>query len=71
MGVQELAVVGLVGSGVGAALGVPMACARSEQSSNPRVLGLVVVLLSAIAGLISARLAGIVPPRSPSSTPST
>jgi AraC-like DNA-binding protein len=61
MGVQELAVVGLVGSGVGAALGVPMACARGQQPSNPRVLGLVVVLLSAIAALISARLAGVVP----------
>lgn len=61
MGVQELAMVGLVGSGVGAALGLPMACARAERTSEPRVLGAATLLMSAIAALISGRLAGLVP----------
>lgn len=62
MGVQELAIVGLVGSGVGAALGLPMACARSEGTSEPRVLGAATLLMSAIAAMISGRLTGLVPP---------
>jgi AraC-like DNA-binding protein len=62
MGVQELAVVGLVGSGVGAALGLPMVWSRPGRAADPRVLGGALLLMSAIAALISGRLAGLVPP---------
>jgi AraC-like DNA-binding protein len=61
MGVQELAVVGLVGSGVGAALGLPMVWPRPRGTSDPRLLGAAMLLVSAVAALISARLAGLVP----------
>jgi AraC-like DNA-binding protein len=61
MGVQELAVVGLVGSGVGAALGLPMVWPRPRGASDPRLLGAAMLLVSAVAALISARLAGFVP----------
>jgi AraC-like DNA-binding protein len=61
MGVQELAVVGLVGSGVGAALGLPMVWPRARGASDPRLLGAAMLLVSAVAALISARLAGFVP----------
>ena len=61
MGVQELAVVGLVGSGVGAALSLPMVWPGRERTLDPRLLGGAMLLMSAIAALISARLAGFVP----------
>lgn len=60
MGVQELAVVGLVGSGVGAALSLPMVWPGRGRALDPRVLGGAMLLMSAIAALISARLAGFV-----------
>jgi AraC-like DNA-binding protein len=61
MGVQELAVVGLAGSGIGAVLGLPMAWPSGRRSADVRLLGVATILLSAIAGLISARVAGLVP----------
>jgi len=61
MGVQELAVVGLVGSGVGAALSVPMVWPGRDRTLDPRLLGGAMLMMSAIAALISARLAGFVP----------
>lgn len=61
MGVQELAVFGLAGSGIGTALGVPMAWPRGRRSPDVRLLGVATILLSMIAGLISARVAGLVP----------
>lgn len=60
MGVQELAVVGLVGSGVGAALSLPMVWPGRGRALDPRLLGGAMLLMSAIAALISARLAGLV-----------
>jgi AraC-like DNA-binding protein len=60
MGVQELAVVGLVGSGVGAALGVPLVWPRRDDGADPRMLGAAVLLMAAVGALISARLAGLV-----------
>jgi AraC-like DNA-binding protein len=61
MGVQELAVVGLVGSGVGAALGLPLVWPRRERRPGPGVLGAAMLLVAVIGALISARLAGLVP----------
>lgn len=61
MGVQELAVVGLVGSGVGAALGVPLVWPRQDRAADPRVLGGALLLMAAVGALISARLAGLLP----------
>ncbi|MGE0360411.1 MAG: helix-turn-helix domain-containing protein [Vicinamibacterales bacterium] len=61
MGVQELAVVGLVGSGVGAALGVPLVWPRRDGGADPRMLGAAVLLMAAVGALISARLVGLVP----------
>lgn len=61
MGVQELAVVGLVGSGVGAALGLPLVWPRADRGADPRVLGGALLLMAAVGALISARLAGLAP----------
>ena len=61
MGAHELAFVGLAGSGVGTALGVPMIWPPSRRSLDVRLLGAALVLMSAIAALISARLAGLTP----------
>ena len=60
MSAHELAFVGLAGSGLGTALGVPMVWPRS-RSLDARLLGAAVLLMSAIAALISARLAGLAP----------
>jgi AraC-like DNA-binding protein len=65
MGVQELAVFGLAGAGIGTALGVPMAWPRGRRSPDVRLLGVATILLSLIAGLISARVAGLVPASGP------
>jgi AraC-like DNA-binding protein len=61
MGAYELAFVALAGSGVGTALGLPMAWPRSNRPLDVRLLGSAVVLMSVIAALISARLAGLAP----------
>jgi AraC-like DNA-binding protein len=61
MGTHELAFVGLAGSGLGTALGVPMVWPRANRSLDARLLGTAVLLMSAIAALISARLAGLAP----------
>ncbi|MGE0813145.1 MAG: helix-turn-helix domain-containing protein [Vicinamibacterales bacterium] len=60
MGAYELAVVGLVGSGVGAALGAPLLWAGPHRR-DIRLLGAALLLTAAVAALISARLAGLVP----------
>jgi len=65
MGPHELAFVGLAGSGLGTALGVPMVWPRSRRSPDARLLGAAVLLMSAIAALISARLAGFAPATRP------
>jgi AraC-like DNA-binding protein len=62
MGAHELAVVGLAGSGIGTALSVPMVWPRSARPADVRVLGLAILLTSAIAALISTRITGLVPP---------
>lgn len=61
MGAHELAFVGLAGSGLGTAVGVPLVWPRSARSLDIRLLGGAVLLMSAIGALISARLAGLVP----------
>ena len=61
MGAHELAFVGLAGSGLGTVLGVPMVWPRANRSPDARLLGAAVLLMSAIAALISARLAGLAP----------
>lgn len=60
MGTHELAVVGLVGSGVGAVLGTPLVWA-GHRRVDMRVLGAALLLASAVAAVISARLAGLLP----------
>ena len=61
MGAYELAFVALAGSGVGTALGLPLAWPRPNRPLDVRLLGLAVLLMSVIAALISARLAGLAP----------
>ena len=61
MGTHELAFVGLAGSSVGTVLSMPMVWPRARRSLDVRLLGAAVLLMSAIAALISARLAGLVP----------
>lgn len=61
MGAHELAFVGLAGSGLGTAVGMPLVWPRAARSLDIRLLGAAVLLMSAIAALISARLAGLVP----------
>ena len=58
---QELAFVGLAGSSLGTALGMPMVWPRSRRSLDARLLGGAILLMSAITALISARLAGLAP----------
>ncbi|HWI17512.1 MAG TPA: helix-turn-helix domain-containing protein [Vicinamibacterales bacterium] len=60
MGAHELAFVGLAGSGLGTAVGMPLVWPRSARSLDVRLLGAAVLLMSAIGALISARLAGLV-----------
>lgn len=61
MGAHELALVGLAGSGIGTAVGMPLVWPRAARSLDIRLLGGAVLLMSVIAALISARLAGFVP----------
>lgn len=61
MGTYELAVVGLVGSGVGAVLAAPFVWAGHHRRAEVRVLGAAMLAVAWLAGLISARLAGLVP----------
>lgn len=61
MGMHELAVAGLVGSGLGALLGAPLVWPRVDRRTDLTAFGAATVLLAFIAGLISARLAGLVP----------
>jgi AraC-like DNA-binding protein len=61
MGAHELAFVGLAGSGLGTAVGMPLVWPRSTRSLDIRLLGAALLLMSAIGALISARLAGFVP----------
>lgn len=61
MGTYELAIAGLVGSGIGALLGTPLLWPRSDRRPEVAAFGAAALLLAAIAGLISARLAGLVP----------
>jgi AraC-like DNA-binding protein len=61
MSAYELAFVGLAGSGLGTALGVPMVWPQARRSPDVRLLGAAVLVMSAIAALISARVAGLVP----------
>ena len=61
MGAHELALMGLAGSSVGTALSVPMVWPRAERPLDVRLLGGALLLMSAVAALISARLAGLAP----------
>jgi AraC-like DNA-binding protein len=61
MSTDELAVVGLVGSGMGAVLGAPLVWAGDPRRAEVRVLGAAVLAVAWLAALISARLAGLVP----------
>jgi AraC-like DNA-binding protein len=60
MGAQELAFMGLAGSGIGTVIGIPMAWPRGRQPADVRLLGVATILMSLIAGLISAKVAGLV-----------
>src|SRR5262245_52355869 len=62
MGAHELAFVGLAGSGLGTALGVPMVWPTARHTRDVRLLGTALLLSSTIGALISARLAGIATP---------
>jgi AraC-like DNA-binding protein len=61
MGAHELALIGLAGSSVGTALSVPMVWPRAARPLDVRLLGGAFLLMSAVAALISARLAGLAP----------
>lgn len=61
LGTVELAVVGIAGSGFGAALGAPMIWARPGRSAGVRLMGSWLLALSALVGIISARLIGWLP----------
>lgn len=59
MGTLELAVVGLAGSGVGAALAGPMVWAR--KSADVRLMGGSLLAMSALIAIVSARVMGLLP----------
>jgi AraC-like DNA-binding protein len=60
MGTFELAVVGLAGSGLGAALGLPMLWPRS-QATDARLVGGWLLAVSVLIAIVSGRLLGFVP----------
>lgn len=59
MGTVELAVVGIAGSGIGAALSVPMVWRR--RPDEIRLMGGWLLAVSALTAIISARVVGLVP----------
>lgn len=61
MGTLELAVVGLAGSGIGTALGVPMVWPRSTRTAEVRLMGGSLLGLSVLTGIISGRVIGLWP----------
>ncbi len=61
MGTLELAVVGLAGSGVGTALGLPMVWPRTDRPMDVRLMGGWLLAMSLVAALISARVLGYLP----------
>lgn len=65
MSTQELGVLGLGGSALGAVLGTPLVWPRAARSWDARLLGVLLLSASALAALISARLAGLVAPAAP------
>ena len=62
MGTLQLAIVGLAGALVGSALSAPMLWPIARRPTSVRLLGAWVIAVSTIAGLISSRLLGLVPP---------
>lgn len=60
MGTWELAVVGLAGSGIGAALGLPMLWPRS-RATDARLVGGWLLAVSCLIAIVSGRLLGFVP----------
>lgn len=61
MGTLELAVVGLAGSGVGTALGLPMVWPRARRPIDVRLMGGWLLAMSLVAAIISARVLGYLP----------
>lgn len=61
MGTVEFAVVGLAGSGVGTALGVPMVWPGHRRSVEVRFMGGWLLALSVLMATVSARVLGILP----------
>jgi AraC-like DNA-binding protein len=61
MGTFELAVVGIAGSGFGTALGAPMVWPGPARPLEVRLMGGWLLAVSAIVGLISLRVIGVVP----------
>ena len=53
--------VGLTGSGIGTALGVPMLWPRTARPLAVRLMGGWLMALSAVAAIISARVIGLLP----------
>jgi AraC-like DNA-binding protein len=61
MGTVELAFVGLAGSGIGAALGLPMVWPFSRRPADMRLIGTGLLGLSVVSAIISARVIGMLP----------
>ena len=61
IGTVEFAVVGLTGSGIGTALGVPMVWPGANRPLATRLMGGWLLALSAVAAVISARVIGLLP----------
>ena len=61
MGTAELAVIGLAGSGIGTAMGVPMVWPAVRRSTDFRLIGGGLIGLSLIAAMVSARVLGLLP----------
>lgn len=61
MGTLALAVVGLAGSGIGTALGMPMVWPAARRSAEARLLGGGLLGVSLVAAIISARVIGLLP----------
>jgi AraC-like DNA-binding protein len=61
MGTPELAVIGLAGSGIGTAMGLPMVWPAVRRSIEFRLMGAGLIGLSLIAAMVSARVIGLLP----------